>query len=133
MATKIKIITTGEFLEVTPSGTIDITTSRQLLVDIARSDQTPVDYDLLIDFRETRWHMSLSDIYTLASELVKYGDTFRGKVALLLLPGIAFDSGSFLETCAHNRGFAVDAFADFESAMRWLLVSEDVSEQEQTA
>lgn len=41
MATKIKIITTGEFLEVTPSGTIDITTSRQLLVEIVRTEQPP--------------------------------------------------------------------------------------------
>jgi hypothetical protein len=40
MATKIKIVTTGDFLEVTPEGVINMATSRQLLVDIARADIT---------------------------------------------------------------------------------------------
>ena len=127
MATKIKIVTTGDFLEVTPDGIINITTSRQLLVDIAKAEHHPVDYDLLIDFRDTQWEMSTTDVYQLASELCQHGDTFRRKVAVLVLPGVSFDPAAFLETCAHNRGFLVDAFTDFETAIRWLLSSEDVS------
>ena len=126
MATKIKIVTTGDFLEITPEGIINIATSRQLLVDIARAEHQPVDYDLLIDFRDTAWHMSTIDLYQLASELTQHGDTFRRKVALLVFPGDAFNSAAFFETCSHNRGFAVDAFTNFESAMRWLLIAEDV-------
>lgn len=38
MATKIKIITASDFMEVTPDGIVDINTSRQLLVDIAKAD-----------------------------------------------------------------------------------------------
>ena len=62
MATKIKIVTTMDFIEVTPEGSIDITTSKQLLVDIAKAEYKPVDYDLLIDFRDTQWltHIHLS-------------------------------------------------------------------------
>jgi hypothetical protein len=127
MATKIKIVTTGDFLEVTPDGIINITTSRQLLVDIAKAEHHPVDYDLLIDFRDTQWQMSTTDVYQLASELCQHGDTFRRKVAVLVLPGVNVDPAAFLETCAHNRGFLVDAFTDFETAIRWLLSSEDVS------
>lgn len=127
MATKIKIVTTGDFLEVTPDGIINMKTSRQLLVDIAKSDHQPVDYDLLIDFRDTKWQMSTFDLYQLAQELVQHGDTFRNKVAILVKPGINFDSAEFLETCSHNRGFSVDAFMDFETAMRWILTSEDAS------
>ena len=81
MATKIKIVTTGDFLEITPEGVIDMATSRQLLVDIAKTDRHPVDYDLLIDFRDTQWRMSTLDLYNLASELFAHGDTFRRKVA----------------------------------------------------
>jgi hypothetical protein len=125
MATKIKVITAGDFLEVTPEGIIDITTSRQLLVDIAKAKHLPVDYELLIDFRNTQWHMSTLDLYQLASELVQHGDTFRRKVAILVFPGDTFNKAAFLETCSHNRGFLVDAFTDFETAMRWLLSSED--------
>ncbi len=125
MATKLKIVHAKDFLEVTPEGVIDITTSRRLLVEIAKSEHHPVDYDLLIDFRDTQWKMSTVDLYQLASELVQHGDTFRGKVALLVFPGHTFDSAAFLETCSHNRGFLVDAFTDYETAMRWILSPED--------
>lgn len=127
MVTKIKIVTTKDFIEVTAEGTIDITTSKQLLVDIAKAEYKPVDYDLLIDFRDTQWEMTTTNIYQLASELTRYGDTFRRKVAVLVLPGIDFDHASFLETCSHNRGFSIDAFTDYEKAMRWLLTSKNES------
>jgi hypothetical protein len=132
MATKIKIVTTGDFLEVTPEGTIDITTSRQLLVDIAKAERSPVDYDLLIDFRDTRWNLSTSELYQLASELPGHGDTFRRKVAVLIHPGVDFDSATFFETCSHNRGFEVNAFTDFESAIRWFLSPEDTQNKSRT-
>ena len=125
MATKIKIITAKDFLEVTPDGIINITTSRQLLVDIAKAEHQPVDYELLVDFRETRNHLSISDMYQLAAELCEHGDTFRRKVALLVLPGVGFDQASFFQTCSHNRGFSVNAFTDYEKAMRWVLSGED--------
>ena len=130
MATKIKIITAGDFLEVTPDGIIDITTSRQLLVEIARTEQPPVDYELLVDFRDTQSRLSIMDVYQLAAELVNHGDTFRRKAALLVLPGVNFDHASFFETCAHNRGFAAHAFTDYEKAMRWLLSAEDLPDDD---
>jgi hypothetical protein len=126
MATKIKVVTSGDFLEVTPEGVINIATSRQLLVDIAKADHQPVDYDLLIDFRDTKLHMSTLDLYQIASELTHHDDTFSRKVALLVYPGDTFDSAAFFETCSHNRGFEVNAFTDFETAIRWLLTAEDV-------
>ena len=132
MATKIKIVTTGDFLEVTPDGIINIATSKQLLIDIAKAEHHPVDYDLLIDFRDTQWQMSTNDVYKLASELCMHGDTFRRKVAVLVLPGVNFDPATFLETCSHNRGFLVDAFTDFETAIRWFLSSEDASDKRPT-
>ena len=52
MATKIKIITAKDFLEVTADGIINLTTSRQLLVEVAKAEPHPVDYELLVDFRD---------------------------------------------------------------------------------
>ena len=126
MATKIKVITARDFLEVTPDGIINLTTSRQLLVDIAKAEHHPVDYELLIDFRDTQSHLSMSDVYHLAAELVQYGDTFRRKAALLVLPGANFDLATFFETCSHNRGFSVNAFTDYEKAIHWILSAEDL-------
>ena len=121
MAIKIKVITGTDFIEVTPEGVINLTTSKQLLTAIAKAETPPVDYELLIDFRDTQGDLSVLDVYQLAAELILYGGTFRRKVALLVLPGINFDRASFFETCSHNRGFSVNAFMDYEKAMRWLL------------
>jgi hypothetical protein len=126
MATKIKIITAGDFLEVTPDGIINITTSRQLLVDIAKAEHHPVDYELFVDFRDTQSNLSVLDVYQLAAELCQHGDTFRRKVALLVVPGVNFERARFFETCSHNRGFSVNAFTDYEKAMRWILSAEDL-------
>jgi hypothetical protein len=126
MATKIKLITTGDFLEVTTEGIINLTTSRQLLVDIAKADHPPADYELLVDFRDTQSQLSVTDVYQLAAELCQHGDTFRRKVALLVVPGINFEQAHFFETCSHNRGFAINAFTDYEKAMRWVLSAEDL-------
>jgi hypothetical protein len=127
MATKIKIITAKDFLEVTTDGIINLATSRQLLIDIAKADNIPVDYELLVDFRDTQSKLSISDIYQLAGELVRHGNTFRRKVALLVLPGINFNHASFFETCSHNQGFFINAFTDYEKAMRWILSAEDLA------
>jgi len=121
MAVKIKIVTGKDFVEVTPDGAINLTTSKQLLTAIAKAETQPVDYELLIDFRDTESALSIFDIYQLAAELVLYGDTFHRKVALLVVPGINFDQARFFETCSHNRGFSVNAFIDYENALRWLL------------
>ena len=69
MATKIKIITTKDFLEVTADGIINLTTSRQLLADVAKAEPHPADYELLVDFRDSQADLSISDLYQLATEL----------------------------------------------------------------
>ena len=125
MATKIKLITTSDFLEVMPGGGIDLNVSRQRLLDVARSEQPPADYELLVDFRDTPYPLSLFEMTELASELCQRGDTFRRKVALLVLPGIRFDQASFFETYSLSHGFSVNSFTDCETAMRWMLLAEE--------
>lgn len=126
MATKIKIVTAKDFLQVTPEGIINLATSKQLLIDIAKADQPPADYELFVDFRDTESNISITDVYNLARELLKHDMIFRRKVALLVLPGIAFDRAHFFETCTRNQGFLVNAFTDYEQAMRWVLSTEDL-------
>jgi hypothetical protein len=128
LATKIKIVFMTDFLEVTADGIINMATSRKLLLEIAKAEHSPVDYDLLIDFRDTEWQMSALDIYQLAAELCRHGETFDRKVAILVHPGVNFDPAAFMETCSHNRGYRLDAFTDFETAIRWLLAREGPSQ-----
>jgi hypothetical protein len=126
MATNIKIITASDFMEVTPDGIMNLTTSKQLLVDIAKAGKPPADYELLVDFRNTQSDLSIFDLYKLVAELYNHGDTFRRKIALLVLPGGNFDRASFFELCSHNRGFSINAYTDYENAICWLLSSEDI-------
>lgn len=121
MATTIKIKSAKDFLEVTTYGIINITTSRQLLADIAKAEHHQADYELLIDFRDTQSRLSVADVYHLAAELCQHGTTFRRKVALVVLPGPNFDRASFFETCSYNRGFSVNAYTDYEAALSWIL------------
>ena len=126
MATKVKIIIASDFLEVTADGIINLTTSRKLLADIAKAEHDPVDYELLVDLRDTKNQLVIVDIYDLAAELCQYGNTFRRKVALLVLPGVNFDHAKFFETCSQNRGFSVNAFTDYEKAIHWILSAEEL-------
>ena len=126
MATKIKIIPANDFMEVTPDGLINVTTSRKLLVDIAKSEQPPADYELLVDFRNTQSNLSPDDVIQLASEVFLHGDAFRKKVALLVLPGANLNRARLFEICTGRLGFSINAFTDYENAMRWLLSEEDL-------
>ena len=130
IATKIKIITARDFLEVTTDGVINLNTSRQLLIDIAKAEQSLADYELLVDFRGTQDNLSIMDIYQLAAELYQHGDTFRRKIALLVVPGINFEHARFFENCSRNRGFLVNAFTDYEKAVHWILSTEDDPNEE---
>jgi len=121
MATKIKIISAREFLEITPNGIINFITSKQLLVDIAKSEYSKVDHELLVDLRETQNQLSITDVYQLAAELCNYDNTFRSKVAIIVSSGVNFDQACFFETCSLNQGFLVNAFTDYEKAIRWIL------------
>ncbi len=121
MATTIRHIMARDFLEVTADGIINMDTSRQLIVDIAKAEHHHADYELLIDLRDTQSELTVTNVYQLAAELCKHGTTFRRKVALVVTPGINFNQADFFETCAHNRGFFVNAYTDYETALRWIL------------
>lgn len=121
MATRLRIIKAQEFIEVTTDGIITISTGRKLLAEIAENDQNMGDRELLVDFRSTESRLSITDLYQLAAELSLHGATFRRKVALVVTPGLNFDRARFFEICSNNRGFSVNAYTEYEDAMRWIL------------
>lgn len=55
MATLLKIIPSVDYLDMSDDGIIDFEKSRKKLTEIARSNATPVDYEILLDFRRTQW------------------------------------------------------------------------------
>jgi len=127
---KLQIIKAGDFIKSTPTGDLDMKTSREGLEEIAATGTDLRDYTVLIDLRDVKSRLSTTDIYDLASELVKYGQTFRRKTAVLARDDADIDQAKFFENVAQNRGFSVRTFTVFEDAVIWLSSITQVAEDQ---
>jgi hypothetical protein len=116
----LQIIKAGDFIKSTPTGDLDMKASKQGLAQIAATGTTLQDYTVLIDLRGVKSRLSTTDIFELAAELVEYGETFRGKTAVLVRAEEDIGQATFFENVAQNRGFKVRAFSVFEDAIIWL-------------
>ncbi len=121
MPVKLKIIGVHEFMEVQQDGRFDPEAAKQMLVDIAAAMPPPADYEILIDLRQAEWRLSGPEIWDVVAELAVHPDAFRERMALLTLPGTGFDHAERVEICARARGRKVQAFTNFEEAIRWLF------------
>jgi len=119
MATKIKIIRSVDYLSVADDGTIDFGDSKNRLAEIAEPKVPPADYELLLDFRRTQWILSTDEIFSLVEVLFSAPDSFRDKIALLVLPGVNFDRTYFEELCNDTKGIDVRTFTSYEDAIQW--------------
>jgi len=120
MPAQIKVISASDFIRATPTGEFDLEASELLLAGIAEAGTALEDYDILVDTRAAQGVMSATDLWFLADKLVHYRSTFARKTAVLC-PLERFDRARFFAMCAENRGFNIQAFADYEQAMEWLL------------
>jgi len=127
---KIQIIKAGEFISSTPTGDLDMKASKEGLAQIAAIGADLQNYTVLIDLREVKSVLSTAEIHELASELVKYGKTFRRKTAVLARDDKDIDQATFFEDVAQNRGFSVKAFTVFEDAIIWLSTVTQLTEDQ---
>ena len=127
MDLNLRLIHTRDFLKSSPSGELDLATSKQALLKLALENVAPHQYDLLIDVRQAIGKLTFTDITELVDVMIEYRESFRSKVAILTSPGHQFDNAKFMELYAGNRGFFVGAFQDFEEAMNWLVTSKDLT------
>ena len=118
MAARIKIIRSIDYLDISDSGQIDFPESRKNLKKIARED-SPGDWDVLLDFRRTQWIISTDDIFNLVEVFLEGKGAFQDKIALLLLPGVNFDSAYFRELCARYEDNSIRTFTNYEDAIQW--------------
>lgn len=119
MATKIKIIRSVDYLSVNDDGSIEFEVSKKLLSGIVEPKRPPADYEILLDFRRTQWVLSTDEIFSLVKVLIDKPDSFRDKIALLLLPGVNFDSAYFQELCSNSKDITVRSFSNYEDAIQW--------------
>ena len=129
MPTHLRIIHAMDFIKATAQGTLDFEESRKALIDIATAVGPLADYEILLDTREARSHLSATDLWHLAAELAALGATFHHKTAILC-PLARFRDARFFATCAREKGFQVRGFTSFEDAMAWLTEKPDRDEQQ---
>ncbi len=119
MATKIKIIRSIDYLSVTDDSTVNFEESKRKLSEMAEPKRPPADYEILLDFRRTQWILSTDEIFSLVEALIHMQDSFRDKIALLLLPGVNFDKVRFTELTSESKGVEVRTFTNYEDAIQW--------------
>jgi DNA-binding response OmpR family regulator len=125
---KLQIVKAGDFIKSTPTGDLDLEASTQGLAQIAAAGTELGEYKVLIDLRDVKSKLSTSDVFELGYNLVKYGETFRRKTAVLARPDEDAKQAKFFESVAQTRGFTVRAFTDFEEAMTWLSTVTQLTE-----
>lgn len=118
MAARIKVIRSVDYLDISDRGEIDFPESRKKLKKIARED-SPGDWDVLLDFRRTQWIISTDDIFYFIEVFLEDKGAFQDKIALLILPGVNFDTAHFKELCAKYDEGSVRTFTNYEDAIQW--------------
>jgi len=125
MDLNIRIIHARDFLKTTPTFQVDLETSKQFFLKLARENAPPRRYDLLIDLRGATSELSLTEITEVVKVLIEHRDSFRLKIAILTTPGVKFENAKFAALYANNRGFQVAAFTDFEETIKWMMTSSE--------
>jgi len=125
MDLNIRIIHARDFLKTTPTFQVDLETSKQFFLKLARENAPPRRYDLLIDLRGTTGELSITEITEVVKVLIEHRDSFRLKIGILITPGVRFENAKFAALYANNRGFQVAAFTDFEETINWMTTSSE--------
>ncbi len=122
MAIKIKIIRSVDYLDISDSGSVNLSDSREVLQKIIQ-EESGSDYDILLDFRRTQWVLSTDEIFELVEVILQEQDAFSERIALLVLPGVNFDSGYFRSLCEAKTETPVRTFSNFEDAVQWFYAN----------
>jgi len=125
MDLNLRIIHARDFLKTTPTFQVDLETTKQFFLKLARENAPPRRNGLLIDLRGTTGELSLPEITEVVKVLIEHRDSFRLKIAILTTPGVKFENAKFAALYANNRGFQVAAFTDFEETIKWMMTSSE--------
>jgi hypothetical protein len=120
MPTNIRIIHAREFIKATSEGQLNFDRAKEILREIASTEDPSFDYDVILDVRKAQSELSTTDLWNLAAELSNVRKAFSRKTAVLC-PLERFDHAGFFALCAQNRGFRVKAFTSFEDAIDWII------------
>ena len=126
MNTQYKVFPLQHLIVMTADGTLDLAASKLALKSIVADPGFDSRSEILLDLRDAKCVMSMTDIYQLAEHMAFPYSALptRKKIAVLInkhsAGHLAFNHAQFLELCADNRGLNVHAFEDYQIADEWL-------------
>jgi hypothetical protein len=111
------VVKTSDFLRLDADGRFNKAQTRQVLEGIAKTCVERGVNAALLDVRDARGEMSLTDLYELACTFNEMG--FRHDHRLAILHPFHGERAEFFALCAAQRGWQVRAFLEYEEAMDW--------------
>jgi hypothetical protein len=122
MPANIRIVHAHDFVKANLEGKLDLEESKKLLLEVALAAAPLIDYDIILDTRNTESEMSMTDLWYLAAEVSNnFSKAFSKSLkTAVLCPVERFDFAGFFALCAQNRGLQVNAFTSFTDAYEWL-------------
>ena len=126
---KVQIIHAGDFIKATPDGEVSLKLSKTRLAKIVQALDPAHDYNFLVDWRNVTINFSMTHLFYLALEILKYEALAGAQISLLVRPD-DFNRGEFLQICAQNRGLQLAAYTEYENAMNWLTTENEIDLQE---
>ncbi len=123
----IRLVRGTQFIYVDHDGTLELESSRDALCQLLSDGPKRERYDLLFDVRDADVDLTMPDVWTLVQDLETCAPGFDQRLAILDDWDETFDRMQFMEASAHEVGFQVRAFIDFESTVNWLWQSHGVN------
>ncbi len=121
MNVSIEIVKARDFLKTTARGELDLKKCKELLNKIVEKAIKHNKHHILIDIRGTSSpKMGTIELYSLVAEMEKYKDVLNNKMVILDDDDENYNKVEFIEMCAKNRGFSINAVTDYEEAINWL-------------
>jgi hypothetical protein len=122
MPYNLHIIKTSDFVKLDATGRLDLKQSRDVLAGLAKLCINRGIDCALIDVRDIRSPLSVSDLYTLAKTFNETGFHEKHRLAVLHRYN-AGEKAELFAMFASSRGWHVAAFEDYEHAIEWFSSS----------
>lgn len=114
-------IEADRLVRVDASGRVDLAASLKMAREIAAfHDSGATHLPVLLDARSLQGRLTIVDIVELVKTLVADSARYKRKLALLVRDDDQQERARFLHLYSRNRGIPIDAFTDYEAAVKWL-------------
>lgn len=119
MARNIRVIHGRDFIRARPDGQLDLAETEQIFREVLGAAEGLPSFDILLDTRDAVSTLSSGDLLFLTEWVGKLPELSRARTAIVC-PVERLDHVWFFALQAAKKGICVQAFLDYEDAIKWL-------------